>query len=72
MGVSHGNEISSEKKKENISNGLINSIKSSFILKKVILNLSEIKKLDLIIYNKKLQKTLGLKIEHYKKKVENI
>ena len=42
-------------------------IKSSFILKRVFSLLATIKKLDLIIYNKILQRKLLIDIDDYKK-----
>ena len=50
----------------------INSIKSPYILKIVFSFLNEVQKLNMIIYNKELQKRLDVDIEVYKKKVENI
>ena len=46
----------------------INSIKSPYILKKVFSFIDEKRKLNMIIYNKELQKKLGIDIEEYKKK----
>ncbi len=46
---------------------LYQSIKSFFNIKKIFLCLSNIKKLQLIIYNKKYQDKLGIDIESYKK-----
>ena len=46
---------------------IINNIKSKYILKDILSLLQEKKKLDLIIYNKKLQKNLNIDIENYKK-----
>ena len=47
-------------------------IKSSFILKRVFSLLATIKKLDLIIYNKILQRKLLIDIEDYKKEIGKI
>ena len=46
----------------------INSIKSPYIIKEIFSLLNEKKKLELIIYNKKLQNFFDIKIEDYKKK----
>ena len=54
-----------DKLKEIKSN--INSIKSTYILKEVFSFLYEKQKLNVIIYNKKLQKKLDVDIEEYKK-----
>ena len=50
----------------------LTSIKSFYVLKRVISFLSEEQKLDLVKYNKKYQKKLDIEIEDYKKKVGNI
>ena len=50
----------------------IRDIKSSYIIKGIFLFLNEKQKLNIIIYNKHLQKILGVDIKNYKKKVENI
>ena len=46
---------------------LIGDIKSSYIIKGIFLFLNDKQKLNIIIYNKKLQKILGVDIEVYKK-----
>ena len=51
------------KKKVNIND----DIKSSYILKDIFSYLNTKQKLNLILYNKKLQKKLGVGIENYKK-----
>ena len=43
-------------------------IKSLFILKKIFSNTNEIKKLEIILYNKKLQSKFGIDFDKYKKK----
>ena len=45
----------------------LDSIKSNFILKELFSFLKEKKKLEMIIYNKYLQKKLGVDIENYKR-----
>ena len=45
----------------------IEDIKSSFIIKEIFLLLNQKQKLDIIIYNKKLQKLFEVDIENYKK-----
>ena len=50
----------------------LKKINSSYILEKIFSFLHEKKKLDLIIYNKQIQKNLNIDIEVYRKKVENI
>ena len=45
----------------------IKSIKSLFIIKKLFSHLTEIKKLELLIYNKHFQNKLGIDLEYYKK-----
>ena len=52
---------------ENIQCHLID-IKSNYILKKIFYNINIIMKLELIKYNKLLQKREGLELEDYKKK----
>ena len=47
--------------------GKIEKIRSSIILKRIFSLLWKNKKLDLIIYNKKLQGKFGLNIDDYKK-----
>ena len=42
-------------------------IKSFYIIKEIFSNLKEKKKLDLIIYNKSIQKLMGYNIDYYKK-----
>jgi len=44
----------------------LEDLKSDFFLRKLFNNLSEVKKLELIRYNKKLKQTLGININHYK------
>ena len=44
----------------------INNIKSNYILQNILLKLNKNQKLDIIIYNKALQKRLRLNIEDYK------
>ena len=46
---------------------LIKSVKSKFIFKKVFSYLLELRKLTLIIYNKKIQNKLGIDLEYIKK-----
>ena len=46
----------------------LGNIKSSYIIKGIFLFLNEEQKLNLIIYNKKIQKILGVDIKNYKKK----
>ena len=45
----------------------LRDIKCPFIIKQLFLFLSEKQKLDIIIYNKELQKIFGVDIENYKK-----
>ena len=45
----------------------IREIKSSYIIKGIFLFLNEKQRLNIIIYNKKLQKILGVDIKDYKK-----
>ena len=45
----------------------LGDIKSSYIIKEVLLFLNERLKLNLIMYNKQLQKLLGVDIKTYKK-----
>ena len=63
--INNKKPIKIEKLKEIKSN--INSIKSSSVLKKVFSFLDEKQKLNMIIYNKQLQKKLDVDIEEYKK-----
>ncbi len=51
---------------------LKSNIKSSYILKEILSLLNIERQLKIIIYNKQLQKELGIGIEDYKKKVEYI
>ena len=53
-------------------NKIIYNIKSDYVLKKIFSLINIKQKLTLIMYNKQLQKKLGVDIEDYKKKVENI
>ena len=46
---------------------IIEDIKSSYIIKEVFSFLSKKQKLNMIIYNKRLQNILGVDIEDYKK-----
>jgi len=46
---------------------LLKSINSSYILEMILSFLYEKKKLDLIIYNKQIQKKLNINIDVYKK-----
>ena len=46
-------------------------IKSFFIFQKIISLIQKMKKLELVTYNKRLQKRLGINIEDYKKRVKN-
>ena len=48
-----------------LSKANFNKIKSKFIMKKIFTNMKEIKKLDIIRFNKKLQKRLNLSINDY-------
>ena len=50
------------------NNNLQNYIKSSYIIKEIFSLISENQKLELIIYNKHLQKLFDINIEDYKKK----
>ena len=50
----------------------IEKISSSYILKEIFSFLKIAQIIDIIIYNKKLHEDLGIGIEDYKKKVENI
>ena len=56
---------------------MLRKIKSVFILKKVFINIDIMRKLTSIIYNKSIQKNLGISILDYRrfsgryKKVEN-
>jgi len=50
----------------------IEKISSSYILKEIFSFLKITQIIDIIIYNKKLHEDLGIGIEDYKKKVENI
>ena len=64
--------ITNPKKKmneyENIkSEKVIESIKSSYVLKDIFSFLSEKQKLKIIIYNKNLQKKIDINIENYKR-----
>ena len=53
---------------ENIkSEKVIESIKSSYVLKDIFSFLSEKQKLKIIIYNKNLQKKIDINIENYKR-----
>ena len=53
---------------ENIkSEKVIESIKSPYILKDIFSFLSEKLKLEIIIYNKNLQKKIDINIENYKR-----
>ena len=54
-----------EEKKSNKS--LIREVKSCYNVEKIFSFLEQRIKLDIIIYNKKLQKMLGVNIEDYKK-----
>ena len=60
-----------EKDNKDVNNfsqiSLIKSIKSLFIIKKLFSHLTEIKKLELLIYNKHFQNKLGIDLEYYKK-----
>ena len=42
------------------------NIKSPFIYKKILLNLNEKKRLNIIMYNKQYQKLFGINIQDYK------
>ena len=46
----------------------VKDIKSSYIIKRIFLFLNEEQKLNLIIYNKEIQRILGVDIKNYKKK----
>ena len=56
-----------EKQTLNSDVNLLISLKSYYILENIFSFLYERKKLDLIIYNKKYKKKLGLSIDDYKK-----
>ena len=51
---------------EEINSASIDNIKSPYILRKLLSLLCEIKKLDLLIYNKQLQNKMKINIENYK------
>ena len=46
---------------------LFNGVKSLYIIKYILSFLSEKQKLEMIIYNKKVQNKLGIDVEYYKK-----
>ena len=46
---------------------LLNSVKSAYILKQFFSLIIEVKTLNLIIYNKRIQNKLGICLENYKK-----
>ena len=52
---------------DKFKNKKIKTIKSQYILLKVLSFLEEKPKLNMIIYNKKLQKKININIEYYKK-----
>ena len=47
-------------------------IKSLYNLKEILSFFNEKQKLEIIIYNKELQKEFGIDIDNYKKKMESI
>ena len=47
-------------------------IKSIYTLKEILSSVRTNRKMNIIIYNKQLQKKIRIDIEDYKKKVENI
>ena len=57
-----------KKKHESFTSNFIslNNVKSSYILKRVLSFLYEKKRLNLIIYNKKIKRKLGINIDKYK------
>ena len=46
---------------------LIKSVKSIYIIQRILLHLDEKKKLDILKYNKNIQKQIGIDIEYFKK-----
>ena len=46
---------------------LIKSVKSIYIIKKILFNLDEKKKLDILKYSKNIQKQIGIDLEYFKK-----
>ena len=59
------NEAMKNEEKDKIVN-LIKSIKSNIIMKKLFSNLNDIKKLNIIKYNKNIQNQLEINLEDYK------
>ena len=56
-----------KKNEQLISNSIsLNNVKSSYILKHILSLLYEKRKLNLLIYNKKLKKKLGINLDKYK------
>ena len=55
-----------EKIKQIKSKSRLENLKSYFIFKKIFASIKKIKQLDILRYNKKLQKRLNLNINDYK------
>ena len=67
--IPNQNKNEMTKKDEKIHNvNILKLVKSNHIIKKLFSNLCEIKKLEIIKYNKNIPKQLNINIEDYKKK----